>query len=75
MGRGSTEKPHRISTRNVLEGTVSRVADVGRLSLVHINIGCEVVVEITPSAMQELDLALHRQVWVLIKTNSFQIIR
>lgn len=66
------ERPSRISTRNVIEGTVLRMADVGNLLLAHIDVGCELVVELTPEAVRELELADGAQVWVLIKSNAFR---
>ena len=67
------EKPKKISTRNILQGNVTRLAEVGKIILAHIDIGCEVLVELTPSAVKELELQVGSDLWVLIKTNSFLV--
>lgn len=66
-------KPEKISTRNNLRGKVTRLANVGKLILAHIDIGCQVLVELTPSAVKDLGLKVGSQLWVLIKTNSFLV--
>ena len=68
------EKPGRISTRNVLPGRVARIADVGNLLLVHVDVGCELVVELTPEAVKELDLEPGAEAWALIKSNAFSLL-
>lgn len=67
----SLHKPEKISTRNILKGKVSRLAEVGKIILAHIDIGCQVLVELTPSAVNDLELKVGSELWVLIKTNSF----
>lgn len=67
------DKPTRISTRNVLAGSVDHIADVGNLLLVHVNVGCELIVELTPEAVRELDLSPGAEVWALIKSNAFSV--
>ncbi len=65
------EKPSRISARNILRGMILRLADVGDLLLAHVDVGCELLVELTPEAARELELAPNADVWVLIKSNAF----
>ena len=65
------DRPARISTRNVLPGSVKRLADVGDLLLAHIDVGCELIVELTPEAVRELEIGEGARIWALIKTNAF----
>jgi len=67
------ERPGKISTRNVLKGKVAGFANVGSLILVHVDVGCEIIVELTHGAATELLLAEGTEIWVLIKSNAFQI--
>jgi len=67
------EHPAMISTRNILPGRVARIADVGNLLLIHIDVGCELVVELTPEAVRELELSPGAEIWALIKSNAFKV--
>ena len=67
------DRPSRISTRNALEGRVLHIAPVGDILLAHIDVGCELLVELTPSAVHELGLAPGVSLWALIKTNAFKL--
>jgi molybdate transport system ATP-binding protein len=69
----SRERPGKISARNALRGRVSSFANVGNLILVHVDVGCELIVELTPGAATELLLAEGTEVWALIKSNAFVI--
>lgn len=69
----SSGRPPLISARNVLEGNVLRLADVDGLVLVHLDVGCELLVELTPAAVRELALAPGAIAWALIKSNSFDV--
>lgn len=69
----SRSKPDRISTRNVLPGQVDRIAEVDGLLLVHIDVGCELIVELTPEAARELGLERGTEIWALIKSNAFTV--
>lgn len=69
----ASEKPVGISTRNVLEAQVIKIADVGNIYLVHIDVGCELIVELTPSAQNELQIEVGKTLWCLIKTNAFSV--
>jgi molybdate transport system ATP-binding protein len=71
----ATDRPQAISTRNVLKGRVTRVAEVEEILLAHINVGCEFLVELTPSAVKELNITSGAAVWVLIKTNAISVSR
>lgn len=67
------DRPSRISTRNALEGEVQRIVPVGDILLAHIDVGCELLVELTPSAVNELGLTPGVPLWALIKTNAFKL--
>lgn len=69
----ASQHPPLVSARNVLRGTVSRLADVDGLVLAHLDVGCELIVELTPAAVRDLSLAPGAAAWALIKSNSFAI--
>lgn len=62
--------PSRISARNILAGTVNEVHTRGSRILVYIDIGVQLVVEITPQALQDLCLRKGDPVHMIIKSNS-----
>ena len=66
--------PPRMSARNVITAVVEEVHVVGPRVLVYADLGARLVVEITRSALKELDLSPGRQVYVIIKTNSIMVL-
>jgi molybdate transport system ATP-binding protein len=62
-----TEAPHASSARNVWQGTIASLAPLAdRIRLTVVG-GVETLVDVTASAVAELDLAPGRQVWVAAK--------
>lgn len=68
------EPPRGLSVRNCLEGSlVSLRPDAGRTYLGEIDVGGpRLICQVTASATAELDLAVGRRVWVLVKTVSLR---
>ncbi|MFY9560118.1 MAG: molybdenum ABC transporter ATP-binding protein [Terriglobales bacterium] len=67
----ATESPRGLSARNVLPGTIQRIAqrDVIISALVNCN-GTEFEVHLTLAAREALQLAPGKSVWVVVKTHS-----
>lgn len=62
--------PSRISAQNILPGTITELHVHGPRVLARVDVGVELVVELTPRAVT--DLALHRgaPVYLIVKSNS-----
>lgn len=69
----SCNKLEGISARNLIQGKIVRLAPVENNLLCHINIGKEIIVEITHDAKKELNLTEGVEVYCLIKSNSIQV--
>ncbi len=61
-----------ISTRNQLPGEVRTLINEGARVLALVDVGVELLVEVSPSAVQELDLKAGRQVVCLFKANALR---
>jgi molybdate transport system ATP-binding protein len=71
----ATSVPQGLSARNILRGRV--VALKVRDAMVSVLVNCdgtEFEAHVTPAAVQSLDLAADKQVWVVIKTHSCYLI-
>jgi molybdate transport system ATP-binding protein len=70
----ATARPENISVRNVLTGTIARIADDdAETDLVHVDIGGPTVLSrVTRAASAALDLQQGKQVWVLVKAVSIR---
>ena len=64
------ERPHGLSARNVLPGTVVSVEQRGFEVDVSVDCGRTFRAEVTPSAVEGLGIVPGRQVWLVFKTNS-----
>ena len=68
----STHLIEGISIQNQLAGTVSSIQVVGSRTLVSVDIGVELMVEVTNKALVDLKIALGMQVYCLTKAQSIQ---
>ena len=64
------EKPTRISARNILRARIEEIHAVGSRVLVYANLGRLWLVEITPEALESLDLQEGQEVFLVIKSSS-----
>ena len=72
----ATEMPHGLSARNVLPGTIKRVAEMaGMISAVVECDGVKFETHLTLAAREALGLAAKKNVWVVIKTHSCHLLR
>jgi molybdate transport system ATP-binding protein len=66
-------KPDGISARNVLRGSVLDIEPSGRDAVVGVETsGLEWRVRLTPAAVRELELDPGREIWIAIKTHTFE---
>lgn len=70
----ASQRPSRISARNALAATVSRVEPVGAKVLVFIDMGSDVqwMVEVGRAAVEELGLRPEAAVFAIVKATAFQ---
>ena len=70
----ATTRPENISVRNVMTGTIARIAnDDTETDMVHIDIGGPLVLaRVTRAASAALDLRQGKQVWALVKAVSIR---
>ena len=69
----SLDVPPKISARNIIKAVVREIHDLGSQVLVFADVGERVTVEITPSALADLDLREGSDVYLVIKTNSITV--
>jgi molybdate transport system ATP-binding protein len=69
------ERPHGLSARNVIAGTVRRLDRDGGDVRVTVDVGVAVEAHVTPASANELALAPGRGVWLVIKTHSCRPVR
>jgi len=66
-------EPQGISARNVFRAIVRDVETIGTDAIVRVETsGLEWRVQVTPAAVRELEIATGREVWMAIKTHSFE---
>lgn len=68
----AAEAPRRISARNVIPATVTRCEQHEGDVRVHLDAGERLVAKLTPSAVESLELAVGRQVFVVIKAQAIR---
>jgi molybdate transport system ATP-binding protein len=71
----AAQKPHGLSARNVLAGTIVALENRGTLSRAVVNCGVRFDVNLTLGAIRELQLAAERPVWLVIKTHSCHVVQ
>jgi molybdate transport system ATP-binding protein len=70
----ATERPHGLSARNVIEGRIVSLEQRGTLVIARVDCGVTFVVHITPGAARALELAVGKQVWLVLKTHSCHLV-
>jgi molybdate transport system ATP-binding protein len=68
------ERPSGLSARNSFEGRIIEIRQRGVTVIVTVESGVEFEVHITPAACQELHLETGKQVWLVIKTYSCNLV-
>jgi molybdate transport system ATP-binding protein len=70
----ATERPHGLSARNVLPGTIASLSRQGAMVRAAVSIGVPVEVHLTPTAAQTLSLRDGAAIWLVIKTHSCRLV-
>ena len=66
----ATERPHGISARNVIPGTIRKLTVNGTVMRSDVDVGALLEVHLTPLSSDELGLRPGSDVWLVIKTHS-----
>ncbi|HEY7170688.1 MAG TPA: molybdenum ABC transporter ATP-binding protein [Vicinamibacterales bacterium] len=66
----ATERPHGLSARNIVAGTIASLAREGPVVRLTVGVGVPIEVHVTPTSSTALELAPGRGVWLVIKTHS-----
>jgi molybdate transport system ATP-binding protein len=71
----ATEKPSGLSARNVLDGKIVALEQRGTMIIARVDCSVMFTVHLTPGAQRALDLAIGRQVWLVLKTYSCHLVQ
>lgn len=71
----ATEHPKGLSARNVLQGRIVSLEQLGTLITARVDAGVVFTVHLTPGAKRSLDLAAGKPVWLVLKTHSCRFIQ
>ena len=71
----SAERPHGLSARNTMHGRIQSIHREGVTVILRVDAGVTFQVHVTPSAANELELASGREVWLVIKTYSCNLVQ
>jgi len=71
----ATQRPHGLSARNTLRGCVESIRRQGVTVIIAVDAGAQFEVHVTPSAADELRLAPGRELWLVIKTYSCNLVQ
>jgi molybdopterin-binding protein len=69
-----SKKPLESSARNVFEGRITQISDLGSLVKLTVNIGKPFLVQITKRSFSEMELNLEGGVFIAFKASSVQIL-
>jgi molybdate transport system ATP-binding protein len=70
----ATERPRGLSARNVIAGRIVSLEQRGTLMAARVDCGVTFVVHVTPGAARTLELAVGKQVWLVLKTHSCHLV-
>ena len=70
----ATQRPQGLSARNVIQGKLVSLAQMGPTMILRIEAGVMFEVHATPGACEELGLAAGQSIWMVIKTHSCSLL-
>jgi len=70
----ATERPGRLSARNVFEGRIVSMEQRGTMIIVRVESGVAFTAHVTPGAVRALELVVERQIWLVLKTYSCHLL-
>lgn len=68
------ERPVRTSGRNLFEGMIEDISDLGSTAKLRIGVGREFIVTITKKSLSDLDLKVGKSVYIAFKASSVHVI-
>jgi molybdate transport system ATP-binding protein len=71
----AAERPHGLSARNTLRGRIQSIRREGVTVIIGVDAGVTFELHVTPSAADELQLVPEREVWLVIKTYSCNLVQ
>jgi molybdate transport system ATP-binding protein len=70
----ATQRPSGLSARNVLEGRIVSLDQLGTIVVARVTCGVILTVHLTPGAMRALELTVGMPVWIVLKTHSCHVV-
>jgi molybdate transport system ATP-binding protein len=70
----ATSRPHDISARNIIPGVVLSLEQRDFMITARVDCGARFEVHLTPGARDSLQLQVGREVWLVLKTHSCQLV-
>ena len=70
----SAGRPQGLSARNVIPGKIVSLERQSSRAIARVDCGAIFTVHITPGAVRELQLAVEKEIWLVIKTHSCHIV-
>jgi len=70
----ATERPAKLSARNVLEGTIQAIEERGATVACRVQAGVPFIVHVTRGALRALQLSVGQRVWLVLKTHSCHLV-
>ena len=71
----ASSSPQGLSARNVFSGTITSLERRDVMVLAEVDCGVQIEVHLTPAACGDLNLAIGRSVWLVVKTYSCQVMQ
>ena len=70
----ATERPAKLSARNILEGSLSSLEERGATIVCRVEAGFPFIVHVTRGALRSLELTPGQHVWLVLKTHSCHLV-
>jgi molybdate transport system ATP-binding protein len=70
----ATQRPSGLSARNVLDGKIVSLDQLGTIVVARVACGVILTVHLTPGALRALELTVGMPVWIVLKTHSCHIV-
>jgi molybdate transport system ATP-binding protein len=70
----ATQRPSGLSARNVLEGKIASLDQLGTIVVARVACGVILTVHLTPGALRALELTVGMPVWIVLKTHSCHVV-
>jgi molybdate transport system ATP-binding protein len=71
----ASSSPQGLSARNVFSGTITSLERRDVMVIANVDCGVQIEVHLTPAASADLNLAIGRSVWLVVKTYSCQVLQ